>query len=37
MRKIATIEAREQEALFCNTAAKMDVSKAEIEKDFWVN
>ena len=36
MRKIATIPARAREALFRNTAAKMGMSEAIIEKDFWV-
>ena len=36
MRKIAGIKAKEREALFRNTAAKMGVSEAVIEKDFWV-
>ncbi len=36
MRKIAVIEAEEREELFRNTAAKMGVSEAVIEKDFWV-
>ena len=36
MRKIAVIEEKEREALFRNTAAKMGVSEAVIEKDFWV-
>ncbi|MCR5782624.1 MAG: nucleotidyl transferase AbiEii/AbiGii toxin family protein [Clostridia bacterium] len=36
MRKIAVIEANEREALFRNTAAKMRISEAVIEKDFWV-
>ena len=36
MRNIATIPARDREALFRNTAAKMGVSEAIIEKDFWV-
>ena len=36
MRKIATISARDREALFRNTAAKMGMSEAIIEKDFWV-
>ena len=36
MRKIALIEAKEREALFRNTAAKMGVNEAIIEKDFWV-
>ena len=36
MRKIAVIEAKEREALFRNTAARMGISEAVIEKDFWV-
>ena len=36
MRKIATIPARDREALFRNTAAKIGMSEAIIEKDFWV-
>lgn len=36
MKKIAVIEASEREALFSNTAAKMKISEAVIEKDFWV-
>ena len=36
MRKIAVIEAKEREALFRNTSAKMRISEAVIEKDFWV-
>lgn len=36
MRNIATIAARDREALFRNTAAKMGMSEAIIEKDFWV-
>lgn len=36
MRKIAVINANEREALFLNTAAKMRISEAVIEKDFWV-
>ena len=36
MRRIAVIEAKEREALFRNTAAKMGISEAVIEKDFWV-
>ena len=36
MKKIAIIEASEREALFSNTAAKMKISEAVIEKDFWV-
>ncbi len=36
MRTIAVIEASERENLFSNTAAKMKISEAVIEKDFWV-
>ena len=36
MKKIAVIEPKEREALFRNTAAKMGISEAVIEKDFWV-
>lgn len=36
MRKIAVIEAKEREALFRNTSAKMGISEAVVEKDFWV-
>lgn len=36
MRKIATIPARDREALFRNTAAKIGMREAIIEKDFWV-
>ena len=36
MRKIATIPAHDREALFRNTAAKMGMREAIIEKDFWV-
>ena len=36
MRKITVIESKEREALFRNTAAKMGISEAVIEKDFWV-
>ena len=36
MKKIAVIDASEREALFSNTAAKMKISEAVIEKDFWV-
>ena len=36
MRKIAVIEPKDREALFRNTSAKMGVSEAVIEKDFWV-
>jgi len=34
MRKIALIESKEREALFRNTAAKMGISEAIIEKRF---
>ena len=36
MRKIAKVSAKDREALFRNTAAKMGMSEAIIEKDFWV-
>ena len=36
MRTIAVIEASEREDLFLNAAAKMKISAAVIEKDFWV-
>jgi len=36
MRKIACIEPKEREALIRNTAAKMGVNEAVVEKDFWV-
>ena len=36
MRNIATIPARDREALFRNTAVKMGMSEAIVEKDFWV-
>lgn len=36
MRRIAVIESKEREALFRNTAAKMRISEAVVEKDFWV-
>ncbi len=36
MRNIANIAASDREALFRNTAAKMGISEAIIEKDFWV-
>lgn len=36
MRKIAVLEAKDREALFRNTAAKMGISEAVVEKDFWV-
>ena len=34
MRKIACIEPKEREALIRNTAAKMGVNEAVVEKDF---
>lgn len=36
MRKIAKISAKDREALFRNSAAKMGMNEAIIEKDFWV-
>lgn len=36
MRNIATIPAHDREALFHNTSAKMGMTDAIIEKDFWV-
>lgn len=36
MRKIATLAARDRNALFRNTAAKTGMPEAIIEKDFWV-
>lgn len=36
MRNIAIVEAKEREAIFRNTAAKMGISEAVVEKDFWV-
>lgn len=36
MKKIAKIPAKDREALFRNTAAKMGMSEAIVEKDFWV-
>ena len=36
MRNIATIASKDREALFRNTAAKMGMNEAIIEKDFWV-
>lgn len=36
MKNIARIDAKEREALFRNTAAKMGLSEAVVEKDFWV-
>ena len=36
MRNIATIKENDRKALFQNTAAKMGLTNAIIEKDFWV-
>lgn len=36
MRKIALIPKKDREALFRNTAVKMGMSEAIVEKDFWV-
>ncbi len=36
MRNIAKIASKDREALFRNTSAKMGMSEAIIEKDFWV-
>lgn len=36
MRKIANIKENDRKALFQNTAAKMGLTNAIIEKDFWV-
>lgn len=36
MRKIAKITENDRKALFHNTAAKMGMTDAIIEKDFWV-
>ena len=36
MRKIATIKENDRKALFQNTAPKMGLTNAIIEKDFWV-
>jgi len=36
MRKIARLSADERKALFTNTASKMGLNEAIIEKDFWV-
>ncbi len=36
MRNIAKISSKDREALFRNTSAKMGMSEAIIEKDFWV-
>lgn len=36
MRKIATIKENDRKALFQNTAAKMGLTNAIVEKDFWV-
>lgn len=36
MKNIATIKENDRKALFQNTAAKMGLTNAIIEKDFWV-
>ena len=36
MRNIAKIKENDRKALFHNTAAKMGMTDAIIEKDFWV-
>ena len=36
MRRIAKLPAKDREALFRNTAIKMGMTEAVIEKDFWV-
>ena len=36
MRNIASSSDKDREALFRNTAAKMGLSEAVVEKDFWV-
>lgn len=36
MQTIATIQSRDREALFRNTARRMGMNEAIIEKDFWV-
>lgn len=36
MRNIATIKENDRKALFRNTAAKMGLTNAIVEKDFWV-
>ena len=36
MRNIAKINERDKIALFTNTAAKMGLTDAIVEKDFWV-
>lgn len=36
MRKIALLPVKDREALFRNTASKIGVSEAVVEKDFWV-
>ena len=36
MKRIATLPATEREILFRNTAEKLDLPEAIIEKDFWV-
>jgi len=36
MNNIAKLPAKDREALFRNTAHKMGMTEAIIEKDFWV-
>ena len=36
MRRIALLESKDREALFRNTANKMGLTEAIVEKDFWV-
>jgi hypothetical protein len=36
MRNVATLQSKDREALFRNTADKMGLNAAIIEKDFWV-
>lgn len=36
MRKVAKLSAKDREALFRNTAAKIGMSEGIVEKDFWV-
>lgn len=36
MRKIAKLNVKDRNALFTNTAAKMGINTAIVEKDFWV-
>ena len=36
MNKIARINSNDRKALFQNTAAKMGLTEAIVEKDYWV-